>query len=95
MGSVLLAVISELQAFNFHDTFTDPFEVGLLHSCCSRSCSVYCASWALGLTMLSAIARAAETAVCTQVGNKVAELVMLSEDREVGGCCVPGDAADR
>ena len=30
-----------------------------------------------------------------QVGNKVAELVMLSEGREVGGCCVPGDAAER
>ncbi len=44
--------------------------------------------------MLSAIARAAETAVFTQVGNKLAELVMLSEGREVGGCCVPGDAAD-
>ena len=30
MGSILLAVVSDLQAFNFHDTFTDPFEVGLL-----------------------------------------------------------------
>jgi len=49
MGSVLLAVISELQAFNFHDTFTDPFEVGLLQSWCSRSCSICCGSWGIGL----------------------------------------------
>ena len=61
MGSVLLAVISELQGFNFHDTFTDPFEVGLLHACYSRSCR--CGSWGLGLPMLSAIARAANSGV--------------------------------
>ena len=29
MGSILLAVVGDLQAFNFHDTFTDPFEVEL------------------------------------------------------------------
>ena len=29
MGSILLGIASDLQAFNFRETFTDPFEVSL------------------------------------------------------------------
>ena len=28
IGTILLAVVGELQAFNFRETFTDAFEVG-------------------------------------------------------------------
>lgn len=30
MASILLAIITDLQAFNFRETFTDSFEVGAL-----------------------------------------------------------------
>lgn len=73
LGSILLGLSTSLLTFDFHDTFVNAFEVGGLRQSrkvMSKRKLELCGSWLLWLP---------------QVSNKVAELLMLEEEREV--CC--------
>jgi hypothetical protein len=75
IGSILLSIVSDLEAFNFDETFTGNFEVHYL--------SALAVMYMLTRSQLHA---QKTVLIIKQVANKAVEMLMSKDGQEVCGC---------